>query len=219
MAGENLFVEPVNGGLVNVRDPSLLRPGELVQCDDMHYLPNDQALYKVKGRTKYNTTAAPAAIQGLRHLLFDDVTDVLLAHYGTSYAYSVFDDEVESGGTPFTVLATTVGQGATLDAVHYNNKHTLLNGMHADIGSAADGPNQVLKSSYIMRRHGLAPVASWGTTAPALVTGSWPNDSDLPLGWYFFIFTEVHDAGGADEVESTFNGTPAAINVTASNKG
>lgn len=220
MAGENLFVEPLNGGLVNVRDPSLLRPGELVQCDDMHYLPNDQAIYCAKGRTKYNTNAAPAAIQGLRHLLFDDVTDVLMVHYGTSYAYSIFDNETETGGTPFTALFTHVGQGATLDAVHYNDKHYLLNGLHADVTQPENGPNECFKSSYIMRRHGLAPVASWGPTAPTLANpGSWPADSTLPLGWYFFIYTEVHDAEGPDELESTFTGKPVAINVNLANRG
>ena len=219
MAGENLFTEPLNQGLVNVRDPSLLRPGELVQCDNMHYLPNDQALYSAKGRTKYNSTAAPALLKGLRHLLFDDVDDLLLVHYSAAYAYSVFDNETETGGTPFTPLSTAIGTGVTLDAVHYNNKHYLLNGVPATPGDDLEGPNHVVKSSYVMRRHGLAPVASWGSTAPSLTTGSWPNDSTLPLGWYFFLFTEVHDAGGADEVESTFVGTPVAINVNVSNKG
>jgi hypothetical protein len=218
MAGEVVLVEPLNGGLVTARDPATLRPGELQRCDNTIYRPNDQAIFKAPGRDEYNSTAFGAIpVKGVRALSFDGLVDPwLIAHHGTSYAKSKMDDEDE---TAFTSLGTTFGDGDSLDSIHYDNKHYLFNGEIADDATTLEGRNHCIKedvpnTNLIIRRHGLAPVVSFpAPTRLTFATQSWPDDTTFPLGWYFFLLTEVHDAGGPDELESAFEGTPQGINI------
>jgi hypothetical protein len=51
-----MFVkEPLNGGVVQTRHSTLLRPGEVQAADDCILRPGDPALYKAPGRTAYGT--------------------------------------------------------------------------------------------------------------------------------------------------------------------
>lgn len=204
-----VLLEGMDGGLVTARDPSTLRNGELQQCDNTMYRPNDQAIFKATGRTVWTSTGlSTTRAKGLRALSFDDLANPwLIAHHSTSY--SKRELAAETTGT-FTSISADMGAGETLDAVHYNNKHYLFNGVAATDAAALKGNNHAVKSNgtdLVMRRHGLAPVVS--TSGITVSAGVWPNTTTHPLGWYFFITTEVHDWKGKDELESAFEGTPA----------
>lgn len=118
-----LVTEFFNGGLVTVRDPSLLQPGELQQADECVYRLNDPAIFRAPGRTAYNAVAlgAPSAIKGLGQVTFNDIhTDQLLAFVGTALFTSPLSaitgsfTEVTSSGQ---VLSCTLsGTGVTAAA-------------------------------------------------------------------------------------------------------
>lgn len=67
------IVEPLAGGLVNSRDPSLLQQGELTRADNGFYPPDVQGLHVAPSRTQY-ASGLGAAITGLRYAAFDFVT-------------------------------------------------------------------------------------------------------------------------------------------------
>jgi hypothetical protein len=191
MADETfVHIEPFDQGLVTSRDPAMLQPGELTKADNCVYRPNDPAIQKGKGRTKFNAVAISGApsVQGLRYLAFDDSDSVLVAHAGTDYFKAVMN--ASETGT-FSSLAAGVGQGATLDAVQYNNRHYLFNGKGTS--------NLVVKSDLTTRDHGLFAVSDPPTLAS--VGGSWNNV--LGIGYYFFFTVEIINPGSADEIEST----------------
>ena len=115
----------VDGGFVNARDESSLADGELSRCDDAYYKPNDPGIWKAKGRSAFNSTSEDAGIKGTRFLEFDGATkDTLVCHVGTKYRIA---EAAESGN--FSDLVTGLTGGNTLDSVHYNNEHILLNGV------------------------------------------------------------------------------------------
>jgi hypothetical protein len=220
MAGETVLIEPLNGGLVTSRDPSMLNSGELELCNNTIYRPNDDAIWKAPGRNAYNTAALATPVKGLRVLTFDTLTNPwIIAYYGSTLAYSEMLTEAQN----FTTIATTFGSGATLDSVFYNNKHYLLKGVGADDGTALEGPNHAALASAsgpYYRRHGLAPVVSMPPVVVNTGTGyGWPVTKSFPAGWYFFLITEVHDVGGADELESAFEGTPSPAKITLATQG
>jgi hypothetical protein len=194
--------EPLDQGLVTSRHPTSLRPGELLRADNSVYKPNDPFLYRVPGRTIYGTVVAASKVKGLRFLQFDGVDEGLAANFLIGYVGTTYHSSVFSGRTgTFTSVDTAVGDGTTLDAVHYNNRHYLLNGNTTGVA------NRVWNSALAVptsRRHGLAPV----TDAPTVTTlaGSWPlDDLFFGTGRYYFFYTEVLNPGGADELESAYD--------------
>lgn len=182
-------VEPLDQGLVTARDQALLQPGELAKADNCVYMPNDPNIRKTKGRTVFNSTPITGApiVKGLRLLNFDQATPLLVAHVGSDYQYAAMTGET---GGPFAALATGVGSGTTLEAIQYNDKHYLLNGV---------GPqNYVVKSDGTTRLQGLQPVVN----APVVgsVSGSW--NLALGVGYYYFFTVELVNPDSADEIES-----------------
>lgn len=87
-----LIQEGFDGGLVTVRDATLLKPGELQQADDCIYRPYDPAIWRAPGRTVYNSSAlgSPSAIKGLAWLSADRTNDHLLAYVDTDLYVSTF---------------------------------------------------------------------------------------------------------------------------------
>jgi len=199
-----LTPEPLDGGLVTARDPATLTPGELTLANNAYYLPNDSAIHKVKGRTKYNTVALGSAgnVKGLRYLEFDDATAIVAAHEASSIRLSTF--AAETGDFSTLTPISSVGSGQSMDSIQYANKHYLL------IGA---GQNQVVKGDGTFRNHGMVPVPEL-TTPPAISAGAW--STQLGTGFFHFFTTEVFiDALNGDELESAFTGTPQSVNVTA----
>ncbi len=203
MANTQPLPEPLNGGLVTARDPALLESGELTQTDDAVYYPNDPAIHKVKGRTKYNSTPITGAttIKGLRYMEFDDTQNGLLValSQGSSptddlYLSSLAD---ETGTFGSITAISNVGTGNTLDVVQFNNRYVALIG---------DTQNTIISSSGAGRRHGASPVQN--LAQPTLVSGAF--NPILGAGYYHFLTTEVIDDGVNPPIESTFVGTPVA---------
>lgn len=139
----------VHMGLVSSRDPSLLSPGELSVTDDAMYLPNNPALHKAQGRSKFNT-ASEGAIPGGRYLEFDGAADKIVIMAGNNYRIS----NANLTGS-FSDLQTGLTSAATLDSVHYNNSHFLLNG---------EDRNYEVTSSATANLHGMLA----NTSAPTV---------------------------------------------------
>lgn len=53
-----LINEPLNGGVVQTRHPTLLRPGEVQRADEMILKPGDPSLQRAPGRSAYGTVRA-----------------------------------------------------------------------------------------------------------------------------------------------------------------
>jgi hypothetical protein len=191
--------ELLDQGLVTARDPAMLENGELTVANNVHYKPHDRALHKTKQRTKYNTVAITGSpvVKGLRFLEFDHHDSLLLAMVSDDLYLSSFTDETGSFGTP--ILG--VGDGTSLDAIHFENKYYLLTGV---------GENHVISGDRTVRRHSMQPVNGMGPTPPAITSGVF--NSGLGTGYFYFIVTEVSNPDTADEVESAFNGTPETTN-------
>lgn len=114
----------VDQGLVNSRDQSLLKPGELNRADDSYYKPGDPGLWIVPSRTLYNSTPEAASIVGVRFLGFDTVADIIVVHHSTVYRRG---PATATGA--FVDLVTGLTGGTSLDSIYYNGTHTLMNGV------------------------------------------------------------------------------------------
>lgn len=90
-------------------------------------------------------------------------------------------------------FTATVGNGSTLEAIQYNNKHYLLNGISNFV------LENVSNNALTTRPHGLIAVTEPPTVAE--ITGHWAQS--LGIGFWFFFTTEVLSPGTENEVEST----------------
>lgn len=187
--------EPLSGGLVTARDPSLLEAGELTQADDLMYIPGSPSLHRCFGKELLSTTGLTAP-KGIAYCGFDSARDQLaLLAAGALY-------HLPADGTGAVTFMRNQG-GSTLDAVHYNDRHYLLTGAE----------NRVLLGNGAHRAHGLLPVASPPGLVHSAIGGAFPVA--VP-GVYTYWTTEVYiDATTGETIESTNNGAVAAISVTA----
>lgn len=209
----SLIRETFEGGLVTARDPALLKSGEVQRAINTIHRPSSPGLWKAPGRASYNSASLSAAVKGLRYLRFDTALSsteaALVAHINSEYQVSTLFSEAGS----FASLAASIGSGATLETIHYANRHYLLNGNTDGI------PNQVAKISettgaITSRQHGLAEVKQVPTLALATAEG-WPNNVDFGTGYYFFFYTEIVNPDGPDEIESALGNdvVPPSISV------
>ena len=204
MPGDNLLSEAFDGGLVTSKDPAKLDPGELTVANNVVYQPNDSAIYKVKGRTKYNAVAMGAAgpVNGIRYLEFDDRSAILAAHEADDIFLSQFSAETGTFGTLPAV--TNVGAGLAMDSAHYGTRHFLFTGA---------GQNTVIKSDGTFRKHGMDPVPDLVTAPATISSGAW--NQSLGTGFYHFLYTEViKDSVTGEELESAFSGKPKSTSIT-----
>ncbi len=73
MPEKDYLVEPLNGGLVTSRDPSLLGKGELAQCDNGCYVAYSQSVHLAPSRANW-VTGLSGAVTGLAYCPFDTVS-------------------------------------------------------------------------------------------------------------------------------------------------
>jgi hypothetical protein len=111
-------------GRVASKDASAIEDGALVTAEDCYYKANNPAPWKAQGRSEFNSSAEAGSIKGLRALIYDGATDVLVAHVGTTYREAT----LAATGT-FGAAVSGLTGGTTLDSIHYNNEHILLNGV------------------------------------------------------------------------------------------
>jgi len=149
----------VGQGLVQSKDPSHLDDGELSRADDSHYEPNDFALHKNNGRTRFNSTDETNGMAGIRYLEFDgSATDlfVLRTEVSSDGATASYRTANAAKTGTFSDLVTNLSPGATtLDSVHYNNEHFLLDGINR---------NRMIDSTGAASLHGMLA----NTAAPTL---------------------------------------------------
>ena len=121
--------------------------------------------------------------------------NLLVAHVGfgaTNSTYRKAKTGADGTTLTFSTLETDVPGSVitpTLDQVHYNNLHVLLNGKH---------DNRVLMSDGLSRPHGLLPVTEGCT--PTVVSGAWALKDGT--GFYAYWTTE-YDA--VNDIESDFS--------------
>jgi hypothetical protein len=187
------IVEPLSGGLVTSRDPSLLQPGELSVAEDVILLPASPSIQKAYGRTGF---ANLANVSGLAYADFDSEPDRLVAVADGSY----YTSPAETGA--FTLLVADAGE--SLDSVNTLNRSVLFSGNLRNVVLLPDGT---------ARRHGLLPVRLAPGAVHTATGGTWPLGSDQ-LGFFEYWTTELFKDDN-EEVESTFSGTPVTVNVTA----
>jgi hypothetical protein len=136
--------EFMNKGLVNVRDGSLLAPGELQECLNCCYRPFDPAIHAAPGRaaihiTPFNagTTAvdpdgyvqAAGKIKGLAWLSTDSMTDQLLAYNGTGLYLADFTAITGLTWRPIQGIGTLSDDGTEqMTVVKYDTAYYILNG-------------------------------------------------------------------------------------------
>jgi hypothetical protein len=160
-------------------------------------------LQKAPGRTVFGATSAD--ISGIAYCDFDTANDKIAVVAGGSYYTAPAG---ESGS--FTEL--TDGAGSSLEVVTVQDKAVLLSGGRT---------NRVLLNDGTSREHGLQPVTSPPGLLHTATTGTWPLGANSVPKFYEYWTTEVYKTGadeaaeGYDEVESTFSGTTATIEVTA----
>lgn len=114
----------IDGGLSTAQDASTSADGSLARANDCYYKPGNPGVWKAQGRSTFNSVAEASDIKGIRALTYDAATDVIVVHVGTTYREAT----LATTGT-FGVGVTGLTGGLTLDSIHYNNEHILLNGV------------------------------------------------------------------------------------------
>ena len=216
-------VEPLDKGLVTIRDPALLKPGELSFIRNAVYLPGSQALQRAKGRAAFGTATASALdVDGLRDVQFDTGDHLIVAHVSTAYVTAAVGD---TGA--FGILASGVNDGTQLEAVHYRNRWFLFNGtVNSSTATAVTGVGGIIQNSNkvvyqsataagttpTVRQHGMLSVPGMETP-----TATSQTFSQTVTGYYEYWTTEVAKfTQDSQEVslESGFSGNPATVFVS-----
>jgi len=197
----------VDQGLVNSRDQSLLKPGELSRADDGYYKPGDPGLWVVPGRTLYNSTPEAGTITGVRFLGYDTAADIIVTLLPTVGGGTYRRGPATATGA-FVDLLAGVGAGTRdgFDSIYYNGTHTLFNGSSRGV---------VVDSAYATRFLGMFP----NTAAPtvSVITGAGPGFTISPTKGITYWIEERVKVGG---VIIKRNATPsAAQTATVINPG
>ena len=206
--------EPFSGGLVTVKDPTLLSPGQLAFIRNGVYLPGSDAIWRARGRSAFGTaTASAIPVDGLRDIRFDNGNHYLIAHTSASYMSAAVGDT----GT-FGVLTAGIGDGTKLEVVHYRNRFILFNGTQATASGLPSNRVVYLTATAAAntpttRQHGMLMVPSGPN-----VTGSATSFSQTVTGYYEYWTTEVAkftQDGSEMVMEAGFSGNPTTIFVSS----
>lgn len=144
------------------------------------------------------------AVSGVDALEFSSVEEYLLiAKAADKLYYSAL-----SGITgTFTELLVGLSQNpeAILQAIRFNNKHVILTGF--------DTPRVIYRKNNVVSSRPVGMLAVKDFIGAVAVPGSWNTQADFGVGYYYFLVTEVFNAGSDDEVESTYDGDPKAAHI------
>jgi hypothetical protein len=123
--------EFMNKGLVNVRDPSLLVPGELQQSDHCVYRPFDPAIHGAPGRQAIHSTPFTGAIKGLGWLSADNTTDQLLVYNGVNLYVATFTAITGLTWKQIQGIGTLSNVGdEQMVSIKYDTAYYILNGVN-----------------------------------------------------------------------------------------
>jgi len=205
-----LHNEPLLGGYVTSKDPDSLEPGELQ--DGLNYWYVSAVDDLIEGPAFATATMSSSSYcYGLAPANFDNGNGYLLSLLGTKFQYSAITGNNGVLGTWTDFGSTFASSSArnSFNAVHYNNKYYLFDGIQA---------NNVLRSDLTVRSHGLAPVitALPSVTSASATANVWPANA---TGYFDYWYTEVMKLSGNPEdivIESSYEATTTDSNLTGS---
>jgi len=192
-------VIPLNMGLVNRPDKSLVPDGGLTSATDAYYRINDPAIRRVPGRTQFAVAAEGSPVYGVHHLAFDDAGGKVAARTKSTWWLS---DDGETGVFSEATLPDALSPVSDHSrAVYFNNQFVLLDGVNG---------NLVAKSgSSTFRRHGMTAVPTGIAVERDTSTGSYDGTSDV---YYWYWYTEYDSE---NDLESAFDGDSQAASVSS----
>lgn len=219
------FQEDLSGGWVTSKDPALLAPGQLSNVRNATYAARTgSALVRTLGRTVFGSASAAAAaeVNGLRDIQFDNGDHYLVAMVtGADAKYRIASVSATGVTAAFTDLAT-ITAGNQLEAVHYNNRFFLLNGVTG--AASATSSNRVAYMSatavgtpLTARQHGMLAVSA----APGFTTAA-GTFSQTVTGYYEYWTTEVAkflQDGAELTLESGFDASANPTTIFVSSTG
>jgi len=144
------------------------------------------------------------AVSGVDALEFSSVEDYLLIAKAADKLY--YSALTGITGT-FTALLVGLSQNAEaiLHSIRRNNKHVILTGF--------DSPRVLYRKNAAISTRPLGMLAVKDFIGAVAVAGSWSTLASFGAGYYYFLVTEVFNAGEDDEVESTYDGEPKAARI------
>lgn len=200
------IIEPLNGGLVTTRESDELMPGEIQAGVGFWFVPRRNTIVQAPVFSVSTLTSGIHCF-GLAQATFDNGNNWLLAGMSDKYQYATVDADGNLGSwTTIATYATSTARNA-VNAVHYNNKYYLFDGVQ---------DNKVLRNDGTLRAHGLKPV---NIALPSIVTATasanvWPANA---TGYFDYWYTEVFKSIGSIEdivIESAYEATTTDSNLT-----
>jgi hypothetical protein len=216
------FQEDLSGGWVTSKDPALLAPGQLSNVRNATYhARTGSALSRAFGRSIFGSaSAASAEVDGLRDIQFDNGDHYLVAMVtGADAKYRYASISATGTTAAFTDLAT-ITAGTQLEAIHYNNRFFLLNGVTGIAGPVTSSNRVVYMSASAVgtpltaRQHGMLAVSAAPGSASSLGTFS-----QTVTGYYEYWTTEIaklFQDSAEITLESTFDSSAAPLTVFVS---
>lgn len=198
--------EPLDGGLVTSQDPTTLDPGELTQTRNGFYAPKNKHIQRAPGWQEFvasatSTTSYYTGFAGC-YTPHNSSNYLLLQRYDGTLATA----NAEVVGSIPADIATASSSGVTgLQAVSYNSKWYLMNGVENKVFTASGTGVQV-------RPHGLFPVDTGFTSTATAASAA----NVTATGYYDYWYTEAVKYTEEDIVESTYAATKATtVNIAS----
>jgi hypothetical protein len=207
-------IEPLNGGMVTSRDPSMLAQGETQLAKNCLYYQDNEHLGRVPGVSAWNTTTNHL-INGLASCRFADGTNKLLAQIKATADNTVTYRlaNAETNNSSLSVAVTGLTGSERIVTTQADNRHYVFNGVD---------DNLVLLKDGTFRPHGLKPAVDGGISFYRWMNNAAPNagfeESPAAVGaegYYEYWYTESLTFSDGQVLESTFTKKPLTINVTS----
>lgn len=205
-AGAVVLDRPAIGTGTNTVIISPVEPGDFVTGTGIQLNTKVLALVNASSLT-LDTAATPGSninvlisppVKEVLYLSFSKSSiDQLLAYTGSRLYRS--DYQAEDGVFSSFLTGLSNAGGETMEAIRIGNKYALVGAGNAPRAVYFKDVSGV--STLSTRILGMQPVTA--ATAVMLSANSWP--SALGTGTYYFLITEVYNAGAEDEVEGTFS--------------
>lgn len=204
-----LVNEHFNGGVVTIRDSTLLTPGELQQADECVYRLNDPSIQRAPGRTVVNATplGSPSPIKGLSVLPFPSDTDLLVAYVGTNLLYTKFN---ALSGLVFSNLVSGISDAGseTMDTVPFGSAHYIAFSGDAQRKVAYRHPQQIVDANCTIAGDGITVTTTTAKGLKNTQIGQFVTGTGVPANT--FVATKISDTS----ITLSNASTPGAVTLT-----